>query len=273
MSYSQETTQFPSSYQLACQDIQEGVKGWRLWLLLSWQDIKMRYRRSTLGPFWVTLSMAITIYTMGLLYGKLLKMDLSVYYPFLASGMLTWNLISTLIIDGSNIFMESEGFLKQMKQPYSTFVFRVVGRCFIIFFHNLLALLPIVIFFHVKMGLALFLLPMALLVIWVNASTYTTILAILGTRFRDLPQLISSLIQVAFFMTPIMWSPSVLPEKYHFLIRVNPFAQFVEILREPLLGKMPSLYAIEFVGVATLVGLVVGFLFFTRFRRRIVYWL
>lgn len=268
-----EIIQYPSRYALAAADIMQGLGQWYLWLFLSWQDIKLRYRRSMLGPFWITLSMAVTIYTIGLLYGKLLKMDLKLYYPFLAAGILTWNLISTLIVDGMNIFTESENFLKQMKQPHSLFIFRVISRNFILFFHNIIVLIPIVIIFHLPLRWPIFLLPISLFFIWLNAVSYTIIFSMLATRFRDLTQVITSLMQVAFFISPVMWSPEVLPAHYKFVVNLNPFAQFINIIREPLLGRMPSFYTIEAVLLITLIGVIVAFLFFAKYRARIVYWL
>lgn len=260
-------------FELACTDIKAGFSNWRIWLLLSWQDIRLRYRRSTLGPLWITLSMAITIYTMGLLYGHLFKMELSHYYPYLAASMLSWSLMASLLTDSSSIFVESEHFLKQMKLPYMTFIFRSVSRNFIIFFHNIFVIFPIIIFFHVKINLFTLLFFASLLVIWLNAVTYSTILAILGTRFRDITQLLNSLIQIIFFLTPIMWSPSILPVKYHYLIDINPFAQFLELLRNPLLGMPPSAYAILISLLITGAGLLISFLIFARYRARITYWL
>ncbi len=259
--------------ELALADIKNSFCNWRIWLLLSWQDIRMRYRRSTLGPFWITLSMAITIYTMGLLYGHLFKMELSTYYPYLAASMLSWSLIASLLTDGSGIFVESEHFLKQMKLPYLTFILRTVTRNFIIFFHNIFVIIPIVIFFHVKINAFTLLFVVGLFIIWLNAVAYSTILAILGTRFRDITQLINSLIQVIFFLTPVMWSPSILPEKYQYLININPFAQFLALLRNPLLGISPPLYAIIVTLIITLAGILLSFLIFTRYRARITYWL
>jgi ABC-type polysaccharide/polyol phosphate export permease len=262
-----------SPYYLAFADLKEGLKNWHIWQLLSWQDIKLRYRRSTLGPFWITLSMAITIYTMGLLYGRLFKMDLTEYYPFLATGMLTWSLLSVVITDSTNIFIESENFLKQMKQPYFTFVFRAAARNFTIFFHNILVLLPIIIFFHLKITPYTLLVFVALLIIWLNAVAYGMILAILGTRFRDLPQMVNSLVQIIFFLTPIMWSPATLPERYRYIVELNPFAQFVELLRAPLMGAPLPAYTIAIVLAITLAGLIVAFFLFAKYRSRIVYWL
>ncbi len=258
---------------LAFTDIKDGFSKWNIWILLSWQDIRMRYRRSTLGPFWITLSMAITIYTMGLLYGHLFKMELAHYYPYLAASMLGWSLISSLLTDGSGIFIENEHFLKQIKLPYITFILRATARNFIIFFHNIFVIIPIIIFFHVSVNLFTLLFLVGLLVIWINAITFGTILAILGTRFRDITQLINSLIQVVFFLTPVMWSPAILPEKYQYLVKLNPFAQFLELLRNPLLGTPPSAYAFAVTLAITLVGIAGSFFIFARYRARITYWI
>jgi lipopolysaccharide transport system permease protein len=262
-----------SIYYLAISDIYDGLKEWRIWLLLAWQDVKLRYRRSTLGPFWITLSMAVTIYSMGLLYGRLFKMDLTQYYPFLASGILTWSLLSSLLTEGASIFVESEQFIKQMKQPYSVFVFRAVTKCFIIFFHHIIVIIPIVLIFHVKINFYTLFVLLSLFIIWLNGVMYGVILAILGTRFRDIGQLIISLVQVIFFLTPIIWSPSVLPMRYQYIVNLNPFAQFMELLRKPLLGSMPASYTLFFVTLVTLLGIFFSFMVFSSYRARIAYWL
>lgn len=259
--------------RLALADITEGLANWRIWLLLSWQDIRLRYRRSTLGPFWITLSMGITIFTTGFLYGKLFNVDLHQYYPFFAIGMLVWGLISTSIIEGTTIFVTSENFLKQMKQPYSTFIFRVVSRNVIIFMHNILIVIPLVIFLHIPWNIMTLFSLVGLFLIIINAISFGIILAICGTRFRDITQVINSLIQVVFFMTPIMWSPAILPERYHFAVDFNPVAQFIELVRNPLMGTMPSSYAVMSSLLITVFSLIIAFLIFARFRARIAYWL
>lgn len=269
--YSDFTVSSPS--QLALQDIREGLSSWRIWTLLSWQDIRLRYRRSQLGPFWLTISMAITIYMMGFLYGHLFHLAIRNYFPFLAAGMLVWNFISFIIIDSTNAFIVSEHFLKQMKLPYSVFILRIISRTFIIFLHNIVVLVPLFFIFHIQLTLAMFMVIPGLLLLFVNAFIYGLLLAILGTRYRDLGQLINSLIQVIFFLTPIMWSPSTLPQKYQILIWINPFAQYIEILRAPLVGMMPALYSIIFVLMMTVIGMGLALAVLARTRHRIVYWL
>lgn len=268
-----QSARIPRNWQLALQDFKAGFSNWRVWLLLSWQDIRLRYRRSQLGPFWLTISMAITIYSMGFLYGHLFKIDLKKYYPFLAAGMLAWNLIYALVAEGTHSLVEAESYLKQIKLPYTTFILRVVCRCLIVFAHNILVMIPIIILFHIHISWSILFLFPALLIIAANGFCYGMLFATFGARYRDVGQIIISLMQVAFFMTPIMWSPDILPGRYQFVTALNPFAQFIELLRAPFTGNLPSLYAITFTVSLFSIGMIFLFVMFAKVRHRIIYWL
>lgn len=258
--------------KLALLDIFQGITNWRIWLLLSWQDIKLRYRRSQLGPFWITISMAITIYTMGFLYGHLFKNNLTVYFPHLAAGMLIWALISTIINESTVSFIEGEGYLKQIKMPFTIYIMRVVSRNFIVFLHNILVLVPVLLYFHVHVGWHVLIVFFSLLIVLTNGFIYGILFAMLGARFRDIAVIMQNLIQVAFFLTPIMWMPESLPSKLLWVIRFNPFAQFVDIVRAPLLGQPITLYTLVFNVSFIIIGILLVFFIFQKFRRRIVYW-
>lgn len=268
---------FPSITQraLAMEDIKSGLTTWHIWLMLAYQDIKLRYRRSILGPFWITLSMAITVYTMGFLYGRLFHMDLQQYYPHLVSGMLAWGLISSAITELTDTFSSSDGLLKQIKLPYTLYVHRIVARNFIIFFHNLLVMLPIYFIFHqgAKINLNTFLFIPGLALIYINAAIYGLILAIIGARYRDISQIIKSLVQIIFFVTPIMWSPDILPQANRICVYINPIYSYIELIRAPLIGNAPSLLNIGVTLLMTVIGMIICNQLFSRYRARIIYWL
>jgi len=120
--------------KLAWMDIADGIFGWRIWSMLAYQDIKLRYRRSVLGPFWITLSMAITVYTMGFLYANLFHIELDHYFPFLVAGMLSWSLISSLASEYTDGLLVAEGLIKQIKLPYTLYIHRIAARNIFIFF-------------------------------------------------------------------------------------------------------------------------------------------
>jgi lipopolysaccharide transport system permease protein len=261
--------------KLAYEDFARGLSQWRIWFLLAYQDIKLRYRRSILGPFWITLSMAITVYSMGFLYAHLFKTDMRQYYPFLVAGMLGWSLISGVIIELTDTFIVADGLIKQIKLPYSLYIHRVATRNVIIFFHNLLVMIPVLIIFHdsIKVNFySLMLLP-NLALIYTNIFTFGMILAIIGARYRDISQIIKSLIQVAFFVTPVMWNPIVLPPQYQNLMYLNPFYIFVELLRSPLVGAPTSALIGGIALLITALGAATCAFLFTRYRARIIYWL
>src|SRR3989338_1988809 len=227
-----------SQSQLARQDLYDSLKHWRIWLMLAYQDIKLRYRRSVLGPFWITISMAITVYSMGYLYSHLFRINFDDYFHYLAGGILGWSLISTTILDLVEVFILSENMIKQIKLPYTLYIHRVASINTIIFFHLLLILVPVMIIFHhsLKTNSYLFYLLPGLLIIYVNSISYGIIFAMIGTRYRDIPQIIKSFISVVFFVTPVIWDPAVLPPDKRFLVSLNPFYSFIELVRSPLTG-------------------------------------
>lgn len=273
-----EEIEFPKRDQrvLAWRDILDGFGKWRIWLMLAYHDIKLRYRRSVLGPFWLTLSMAITVYSMGYLYGHLFRSDIINYFPFVVGGMLAWSFISTVLIDLTETFSNGvDNIIKQIKMPYSLYVHRVVARNLIIFFHNVFVMLPVYLFFSqaAKIDYYTLLLIPNLIFIYLTAFSFGLIFAMLGSRYRDISQMIKSLVQVIFFVTPIMWSPNLLPANKMFLVLLNPVYSFIQLIRAPLLGQVPT-FTNYFIALSVMgAGMFIAFKLFTRCRARIIYWI
>jgi lipopolysaccharide transport system permease protein len=264
-----------SQMQMAWQDIKQGVQKWRIWFMLAYQDIKLRYRRSILGPFWITLSMAITVYSMGFLYSKLFHVELKNYFPFLVAGMLSWQLIASILIELTDGISNADGLIKQIKLPYTLYMHRIATRNMLIFLHNLIVMVPIIIVFHesTKINFSTFLLIPGMAVIYFNTITYGLVIGMIGARYRDVSQIIKSLIQVVFFVTPVLWAPSALSTHSHLFVDLNPFYALIELIRAPLLGNMPTLTNVIAASLVTLFGLLLCAKIFTRYRSRIVYWL
>jgi lipopolysaccharide transport system permease protein len=258
---------------LVWQDLSGIVDNWSIWSLLSWQDIRLRYRRSYLGPFWLTISMAITIYSIGFLYAYLFKVDVETYFPHLACGLLSWTLIVNIINESTNCFIDAVGYLRQIKLPYVIFIMRVVVRNVIIFCHNIVAIIPVIIFCPVNIGWWLIALPFGLFIIVVNGVVYGIVLAMLGARFRDINQIVTSFMQVVFFITPVMWMEQVLPTHYQFMVKFNPFGHFINLIRAPLLGTWPGSYCYLTTLSIGVIGIILMLLIYYRGRHRIIYWL
>lgn len=128
-------------------DLVAGLRNQELWLHLGWQDIRQRYRRSVLGPLWITIATGVTALAMGLLYGELFDQDIKTFLPYVTLGFIFWNFIQMSILDGAEVFSKNEGLIKQIPAPVSVHVYRVVWRQLIIFAHNLVIFVIVLIVF------------------------------------------------------------------------------------------------------------------------------
>lgn len=261
-----------NSINKARRDILNSFFSYHLWLSLGWQDIKQRYRRSALGPWWITLSLGITILTMGFLYAKLFKQDIHTYLPFLAVGMVFWNLVSVLITDSAIVFIQAEGIIKQVPMALGIHVMRMICKNVIIFFHNMVVVVIVLLVFGISPGWKILLFPLVVLLIMLNGYWMGIILGILGTRFRDIAQIIASVVQILFFITPVMWSPNNIVHKV-WIMEFNPLYHILTIARGSLEGGPIPLHSWEVILAITGFGWSLAFVMLVRYRSRIPYWL
>jgi homopolymeric O-antigen transport system permease protein len=261
-----------SQTTLAFLDVTEGARAWYLWGLLGWQDIRQRYRRSMIGPFWLTISMGALVAGLGVLYSGLFRIEVANYLPFVALGFIVWGLVSSLFTDGCATFISAEGIIKQASLPLSVHVYRVVWRNLIIFGHNIVIFFIVAVIFSIWPGWTGLLALPGLVLICLNGVWLALLLGLVSARFRDVPQIVASLVQVAFFLTPIIWKPELLPGRT-WILDFNPFFHFLELVRAPLLGQMPTLASWLTVLGITLAGWFLTFAMYRRYRWRVAYWI
>jgi len=210
---------------------------------------------------------------LGLVYAAIFKVDVAKYVPYLATGLVMWGFLATLANEGCQSFIAGEGIIKQLRLPLSLHVARVLWRNVIILGHNLIIVLVVLLWFGSYPGLSgLLLFILGLSVVLINATWLCLLLGLVCARFRDVPLIVSNLVQLFFFLTPILWDRSLMPGRQR-VIDWNPAFHFVEVVRAPLLGDMPSTTTWLFIGITTVMGWTILFALFVRYRRRIAYWL
>jgi lipopolysaccharide transport system permease protein len=251
-------------------DFKSGFGLWRVWVRLGWNDILQRYRRSVLGPFWLTASMGIMVFVPGVLYARLFQTSVADFVPFLCVGLLVWNLISSFFTEGGSLFVGAESYIKQIRLPYSVYVYRSGWSKLIIFAHNSIVYVVVMLYFQRWPGAVVLLAVPGLLLVLINGALAGLVIGMASARFRDIPQIIISSVQIIFFVTPIMWKPELLGDQS--LVEFNPFYHLIEIVRAPLLGITPSLDTWLAVLLITLVNVAISGAIFIRFRARISYW-
>jgi ABC-2 type transport system permease protein len=265
----------PRSWQRAFDDLGHGWRQRQLWGYLGWQDIKQRYRRSVLGPLWISISMGVIATAMGLLYGVLFGQPIATFLPYVATGLLIWNFVSGCILEGSEVFIANEGLIKFLPAPLSLHVYRLVWRQTLFFLHNLVIWALLIVIFPQPLSWSVLLAVPAFAVLVLNGVWIAILAGIIATRFRDIPPIVASLTQLLFFMTPIVWSYEILKENLDErarLAELNPVLHFVEILRQPLLGQAIVWRHWCVVGAITVAGWSAALIFLRNYRSRVAYW-
>jgi ABC-type polysaccharide/polyol phosphate export permease len=255
-------------------DLLNGLRHWELWGRLGWYDVKRRYRRTIIGPYWGAISLAVFVLAVGVVGAGLWNQDLANYLPFLAAGMIVWAMISTNVTEACNLFVSGANFFRQMRLDYSVLVYSMVWRNLITFSHNLsVYVLVILIFAPHTFGLEMLLALPGLVLVAINSVWIALVLGMVCLRFRDIQPLVASVIQISMFVTPIFWSPDTLSSLRRLVfVTLNPLYHLIDVVRSPLLGRVPAQQSYIAVLIITVVGWTLAYLVFRRFRSRIPYW-
>ena len=266
------------SFSAALGDLVQGAKQRELWFMLGLQDIKQRYRRSVLGPLWITIATGVMAAALGLLYSMLFQIPVAKFLPHVTVGLIMWNFISGAIKEGSTIFIDNEGLIKQLPAPLSVHVYRLVWRQTLFLAHNLVIWLALIIIFPRALGWEFFLFIPGLFLLLVNGVWVAMFFGIIATRFRDVAPLLEALVQLLFYVTPIVWMTGTLHEQGGAvsqrarIAELNPLYHYLEVVRSPMIGEPVAAYHWLIVIACTLVGLFIALLVMKRWRFRVSYW-
>jgi len=252
-------------------DFLAALKNKDLWIYLSWYDVISKYRRTTLGPFWMIIMTFITIFGMALLCARLFKVKVSDFLPYVACGMIVWGYITSIIIESCSVFLAQAPLIQNTQPPLLTYGLRLFLKNTIIFLHSLVILF-ILLYFYSTLSIHLVMLIPAFLIIAINSVSFSIILGFFSSRYRDILHMVQATLNLLALLSPIMWKVEMLGE-YTYLANINPFTHFIALFREPLLGHEISTFSLQYVFVATLAGAILAQYLYTRFRNRLVFWL
>ncbi len=261
-------------FRAAIFDIIATFKDLTLVGMLGWLDVRHRYKRSAVGPFWLTASMGIMIATMGVVFGKIFHTPLKEFLPFLAVGIVLWGFISTAMTEACAGFALSSHLVKQLPLPLFLYIARVLWRNMLVLAHNIVIFPVVLLCVGTMPSWTMFLSIPGFLLFIINLAWISLILGILCARYRDLVQLINSSMQIIFYATPIMWMPNNLSQGMGaYLINLNPLYHLISIVRSPLLGQLPT--ATNWIAsfVMAILGWIITLMIFGRCKNRIAYWL
>lgn len=252
--------------------IENYKKNWNLVLHLSWTEIKVRYARSAIGPFWLVLTTAISVLGLSYIWSILFNMDKETFIPSLTVGLVIWQFLAACINEAPNCFAVFSSTIRNYTHPVWIYPTALVIKNFIIFLHNLVILVVVLVIYPPDFGWAIAMIFPALLLILLVLMQITTILAFLGARYKDLGAAIIAFMSIAFFLSPVIFIPNQLGVKEH-LMWFNPFSYLITIIRDPLTGHVSG----SFVYLVTIIFMFIAvapmYFLLTRYRYRLLYWI
>jgi len=261
------------SYLAGWSDLAEGLNAWRVWHLLGTADLRRRHARSRFGQLWVTLTMGVTILALGLVWSLLWRIPLEGIFPYITVAMIFWALLTGIINDSSTSLAATGRLFLNQRTVLSVAIYGLIYRNLIILAYNAVIIVAVFAWFLIAPSWPMLLLApgLALTILFLTPLAY--VLAISATRYRDAVPLVLSVTQVAYFVTPVLWKPDFMPARYGWINVVNPFAVFLAIMRDPVLGQTPPIIDWEAAIAFTLVALAVGIPFIGRYQKRVMYWI
>lgn len=209
-------------------------------IYLAWADTKARYKKSVIGPFWPTLTNVFGILGLGLVWGNLLNQDMNIFIPQLTAGLIVWQLIAGVLIDGPQTFVRHAGMLRNVAMPSWFFSVRALSRHLINLLHNVVIWVGVMLYYQVPVTEDTWLVLPGLLLVALNLYWLQHGLGLVGARFRDVELLINSLVPMLFFISPVIYRADSLPAALD-VVWLNPFGYMIEVIRTPLLGAATSM--------------------------------
>lgn len=245
----------------------------QLWITLAWNEVVQSYRRTVLGPFWITVNMAIFALAMTLVYSAIFGVQPREYSSYVVCSMVVWWWIIGILTESGSTFLSYGQFIRGMPCEKATFVWAAAFKQVIIFGHNAIVYVALIAIGFIKPTFNTLLLVPAMAFLFVLSIPLIGILSILYVRYRDLHRLVGGAIVILMMVTPVFWKPEMLTGWRTNLVALNPLYYVIEFMRKPLLGQPIPLNMLLSVVAITAVAWFLGSRFFRRYSPYVVFWL
>jgi ABC-2 type transport system permease protein len=270
---------FPPMLRIGMTDFLTGLSSYQLWSTLAWNDVQRTSQRTRLGVILRVIGFFIIGAGLGLLYARIFGRPPDLYVPYIAAGFMCWSFITAPLAGGGlNILISNKGLLTQIQLPITTCTMQFVCRQVYIFGLELIAYYLILLVFRIYPETKLVAFFFGFLLITCSIVAWATIAGLLGVFQRWMLEIMPPIIRMLFFITPIIWIPTMLTEGDagnvagkaslgSFIILLNPFYHYLEVLRGPLIGNESSPLSWSVVVVTTVVSLAFALILLGRTKK------
>lgn len=272
--FKNETSRNPLTLmRMGLQDIEEGLRGWRIWHLIGISLIRRRYARSRLGQLWLTLSTGIFVLMYGFLFAMLFKRDPAELLPYVGTSIILWTTISGAISNATTCLVGAHRYFQNQYASFSIAIFVVIYREFVTIAHEIWIVFAMLIYFGIFLNIDVFHLLLGIILVVFTLVWMCYAVAIICVRYRDMIQVSASVMRAAFFLTPIFWHKEMVPEAYQPYLILNPFNVMLTVIRDPLLGTPAPAHYLLYGMLGSIVGFFLTMILIGKYRRRIIFWI
>ena len=256
----------------AASDIGGGLSRRWLWGALGWMDVRRRYSGAAMSSLWITTNTLLLVICLTVVLAEPLGSTPWAYGPYVAVGLVVWHFIQLSIGEAATVFVGAGETIKHVAMPLSVHVLRLVWRNVIVFGHNAVIVPAVLVLCGTDITLLALMAIPAFLLLVVQITAASLLLGLLGARFRDVAQVVTSATQLLFFATPIFWFPATLGPDRQWIVAANPLFAFIDIVRAPLVGAHPAEQSWPVALAVTAITAGAALWAFVRCRERVAYW-
>ena len=234
------------------------------------KELRARYKGSVLGFFWSFLNPLLMLIVYSVIFSFLMRTSTKNYAMFLFVALLPWNYLANSVMQGAGSLVYNSSLVKKVYFPREVLPLAVVSANMVNYLLSLLILVPALLVFRVKLTVALFAFPVVLLLQTFLVLAMTLLVSIGNVYFRDLEHITGVLITVWFFLTPVLYSAEMMPEKVQKFFLLNPAAPLIEAYREMFFyGRWPDWKCLGWVAVVNIALFLMSFWIFGRLQQAV----
>jgi ABC-type polysaccharide/polyol phosphate export permease len=260
-------------FRRTLRDLAGGVRRFDAVNMLVMRDLRHRYRRSTFGPFWITISMGVWIATLAFVFTHVFNTDPARLLPFVSISILLWAFFSTCLSESCVSFINNEELIKASNLPLPIFLYKIVWSNIIVLLHNIVLFVAVMIYYGQLFSINIAAAMAGFSIFVANCLWIMLLLAVLSARFRDIPQIVANALQVMFYLTPVIWLPDYVESSRRQFIDWNPLYHIIECVRSALLAQPWNLRSVTIACTIAVIGWIVALATYARYRKAIPYWL
>ena len=262
----------------------DGRSSWRRWFAdlylyrgalqsLAWRNVRSRYKQAALGMAWAVVQPAVQVGVFTVLFGRLVKVPTGgVPYPvFALAGLLAWNLFNKVANDGAVSLVANQNLIMKLFFPRIYLVLAAGASALLDLVVSSVLLVVLLLVYHIAPTVQLWLAVPALIGMLLFSFGFAALLAAVNARWRDVQHTLPFMLQIGLFVTPVIYQNTFVPERWRWLLAINPLTGLIEVFRAAVLGtKLPELWVLELSLGVSVAMTVAGVWLFRRSEATIV---